>query len=228
MSRGWLIVFAKAPRAGLVKTRMSPPLSLEQAADLYAAMLHDVLNASLRFASALDLEPVIAYHPPEAANELIGLAPAGFRLHAQQGSDLGERMAHAVDEAAAAGVRRILIRGSDSPGLPFERFAEVMERLDDRDDVVLTPDSGGGYALIGLKKPTPRLFDPPMSTAQVLDQTLDSAAHSGLRASTTRATFDLNRVSDFAHVMSMRPEETSDLCPRTVEFLAVSQFDLVL
>ena len=125
MSRGWLIVFAKAPRPGLVKTRMSPPLSFEESAALYEAILGDVLVATARFAAQLDLESVVAFHPPEAVGELIAHTPPGYRLHPQRGADLAERMAFAVREAAAAGAERILIRGSDSPGLPLACFEQA-------------------------------------------------------------------------------------------------------
>jgi rSAM/selenodomain-associated transferase 1 len=224
MSRGWLIVFAKAPRPGLVKTRMSPPLSLEQAAELYGEMLADVLVASGRFARDLGLDPVLAFHPPDAARELVHRAPPGFRLHAQCGADLGERMAHAAREAAAAGVDRILIRGSDSPTLEGSCFEEILAGLDAGDDLVLTPDQDGGYATIGLRRPEPRLFQVEMSTASVFEETLARAASLGLRAGQTRPGFDLDTAADLAlldaWLCGKSPSEIADLCPRTVGFLA--------
>ena len=176
MSRGWLIVFAKAPRPGLVKTRMSPPLTLDQAAELYEAMLADVLDASLRFAEELDLMPVLAIHPPNAVAEFIGRAPAGFRLQAQRGFDLGERMANAFAEAAAAGTRCILLRGSDSPALDRDVHEATVRALDTDTDLVLTPDQNGGYAMIGTRTSWPTLFENAVSTVEVLEQTL-AAAH---------------------------------------------------
>ena len=222
MSRGWLIVFAKAPRPGLVKTRMSPPFSLEECAELYAEMLGDVLSASVSFAKRLDLDPVIAFHPPDAVGELIPHAPPGYRLHAQRGRGLGERMAFAASEAAAAGAERILIRGSDSPALPFACLETAMARLDAGEDVVLTPDEGGGYALIALRRPEPLLFEVPMSTANVLAQTLEFAARLGLRASTTQSGFDLDCVVDLHQIDALSAQEKADLCPRTVQFLSTT------
>jgi hypothetical protein len=66
---------------------MSPPLSLEECAELYEAMLVDVLEASADFAASLDLIPVLAFHPPDAVAELIGRTPPGFRLQVQRGVD---------------------------------------------------------------------------------------------------------------------------------------------
>lgn len=222
MSRGWLVVFAKAPRPGLVKTRMSPPFSLEECAELYSEMLGDVLLASLRYAAQLELESIAALHPPDAIYEMIGQAPPGFRLQAQRGQDLGARMAHAAREAAAAGAAMVLIRGSDSPALPFECFEEAVKRLDAGDDVVLTPDQGGGYALVGMRRIEPRLFEIPMSTGLVLDQTVEFARDLGLSVSTTQAGFDLDSVGDLQLLNALSEEKKADLCPRTVQFLSTT------
>ena len=228
MSRGWLIVFAKAPRPGLVKTRMSPPLSLDQCAELYDAMLVDVLEASAGFAVSLDLIPVLAFHPPDAVSELIGRAPPGFRLQIQHGVDLGERMANAFAEAAAAGAPRVLLRGSDSPGLERSVFEEAMSRLDAGDDLVLTPDQSGGYAMIGMRSPHPALFEPAMSTGEVMEQTLSIAGSLGLRSSITTPAFDLDTVEDFRCFDVLSPAQLSDLCPRTVKLISTLSLDNVL
>jgi hypothetical protein len=221
MSRGWLVVFAKAPRAGRVKTRLSPPLDLDECAELYAAMLADVLEASLDFASRLELLPVLAVHPPEATPEMLGRVPAGYRLHPQRGADLGERMANAFAEAAAAGSRRTLLRGSDSPTLPGAIAAEAVERLDAGDDVVFTPDQGGGYAMVGLRSPQLRLFDVTMSTRSVLDETLAIARAAGLCGSTTAPGFDLDTVDDLRAIERRAPGIGDlDLGPRTVESIS--------
>ena len=228
MSRGWLIVFAKAPRPGLVKTRMSPPLSLDQCAELYSAMLADVLEASRDFAERLDLVPVLGFHPPEAVDELIGGVPAGFRLQAQRGGDLGERMANAFAEAAAAGAERIFLRGSDSPALEFSVFEEAMNRLSAGDDVVLTPDQSGGYAMIGMCTPQPEVFETAMSTSEVLDQAIQIARSLGLRSSITASGFDLDTVADFRCLDELTSAQRLDLCPRTVELISSLALDRVL
>jgi rSAM/selenodomain-associated transferase 1 len=220
VSRGWLIVFAKAPRPGLVKTRMSPPFSLAECAELYAEMLADVLEASAGFGASLDLELVIAYHPPDAVEDLLPRVSPGYRLQPQRGDDLGQRMAFAASEAGAAGAERILMRGSDSPGLSLRHFEAALARLDAGDDLVLTPDQGGGYALIGLRRPQPRLFDLVMSTRSVMGQTLACAARAGLRSSRTIPSFDLDEAGDIRLVLDLPAAEKADLCPRTVQFLA--------
>ena len=84
-TRGVLVVFAKLPRAGEVKTRMCPPLSLEDAASFYSAMLDDVLEATAVFAPGLGLDPVLAVHPGQGCRELALRAPAPFRVVRQRG-----------------------------------------------------------------------------------------------------------------------------------------------
>jgi hypothetical protein len=207
---------------------MSPPFSLDECAELYEEILGDVLAATERFAAGLELEPIIAFYPPDAAQEIVGHAPAGFRLQAQHGSDLGHRMAHAASEAAAAGVERVLIRGSDSPGLPLACLEEALARLDAGDDVVLTPDQGGGYALIGLRTAQPRLFELEMSTRGLLEQTLQRARELGLTVSTTKPSFDLDTVGDLQLLDEISAEVKADLCPRTVQYLSTSPVDHVL
>lgn len=219
MSCGWLSVFAKAPRPGRVKTRFVPPLSPEQAAAFYDAMLADVLRASADFASRLGLEPVLHFDPPEAMSEFARREPGVYHLHPQRGRDLAARMANAFEHGAASGVSRMLLRGSDSPGLDLPVVEDAVARLDSGDDLVLTPDQGGGYALIALKKPREELFDIPMSTGCVLDETVARARALGLSVSLTRPTFDLDDAADLAWIDSLSPEQSSVLCPRTVEIL---------
>ncbi len=219
MSRGWLSVFAKAPQPGRVKTRLVPPLSPEQAAALYDAMLADVLRASADFANRLGFEPVLHFDPPEAMSELADRAPGDYRLLPQRGHGLAERMANAFEQGAACGVSRMLLRGSDSPGLDYPVVEEAVARLDSGDDLVLTPDQGGGYALIALKEPRKELFVIPMSTGSVLAETVARARSLGLAVSLTRPSFDLDHAADLSWIDALPPEQSSVLCPRTVEML---------
>lgn len=228
MSRGWLVVFAKAPRPGLVKTRLCPPYSLEESAALYKEMLADILIATRRYAEALDLEPIVAFHPPDAIFELLDGSPPDFRFQAQRGTGLGHRMAHAVREAIAAGAGMILIRGSDSPAMPFACFEEAVAALEGGSDVVLTPDQGGGYALIGMRETETRLFEPTMSTESVLDQTIAVARDLGLSAATTRASFDIDTVGDLQLLDGLTSGEKTDLCPKTVQYLSTAPVRHVL
>jgi rSAM/selenodomain-associated transferase 1 len=216
--RGAIVVFAKAPRAGGVKTRLCPPFTPQEAADLYARLLADVLAATAEFARELSLAPLVAVHPPEACAEIARLAPTAFRAVAQRGADLGARMTWAVREAAAGGAACVLLRGSDSPLIDGADLREALAALDAA-DLVLRPDRDGGYGLVGLKRPAPGLFDHPMSTKSVLADTLANAARAGLRARVLRAGFDIDTLEDLRRLETLRSPRLARLCPATLAFL---------
>jgi len=216
--RATLVVFAKAPQVGLVKTRLSPPFTAQQAAAFYTAMLCDVLAATADFAETLDLNAVVAVHPGERCAAVARLAPARFRVVPQRGADLGARMSWAVREAAATGASRILLRGSDSPTLPLAAVSEALAALEDC-DVVLGPDRDGGYSLVGLRQPSAGLFRHPMSTGSVLQDTLENAARLGLRARLARPGFDVDTADDLRQLAAARAAGAAALCPRTAAYL---------
>ncbi|HXV37476.1 MAG TPA: TIGR04282 family arsenosugar biosynthesis glycosyltransferase [Myxococcota bacterium] len=225
-ARGVLWIFAKQPAPGRVKTRMVPPLSPQQACDLYAEMLRDVLAASQRFARETRLEPILAVDPPAATCALARSAPPEFRVVPQRGANLAERMEWAIREAAAGGAERILLRGSDSPILDREQIEAALDALDEF-DLAISPDLGSGYNLIGVRKPTPGLFDHAMSTRTVLSDTLANASARGLRAQLQRASFDLDTASDLGRLARERSgprgASVTNLCPRTLSFLDAQQ-----
>ena len=216
--RGVLVVFAKRPAPGFVKTRLCPPLRPEQAAELYACMLDDVLAQSARAAPALGLEPVLAAHPPAALPELLRRAPAPFRAVPQRGRDHAERMEHAAEWAFAVGAGAVLLRGSDSPALSERALAEACAALA-RADLVLSPDPDGGYGLVGLARAARGLFAHPMSTGSVLHDTLSNARALGLRTALLAPGFDIDTAADLARLAEARLREPDLPCPRTLAWL---------
>jgi rSAM/selenodomain-associated transferase 1 len=213
-----LVVLGKQPLPGQVKTRMCPPLRLEQAAELYAALLADVLETTQRLSAALGLTPLLALHPPAACEPMAASVPPGITVVAQHGAALAERMSGAVAQAAAGGASPVLLRGSDSPTLDQSLVAEALAALEAA-DVVLSPDADGGYGLIGLRRPVPGLFEHAMSTASVLADTRANAESRGLRVATVRPGFDLDTVADLARLQSARDAKTNVLCPRLLSYL---------
>ena len=216
--RGVVIVFAKAPRPGEVKTRMCPPLSPGEAAELYASMLADVLDATARAALRLGIDPLLAVHPPGLRAELARDVPTPFSVISQRGPSLAARMSWAVREAGAAGIRRVLLRGSDSPTLDGAALASALADLDEH-DVVVRPDRDGGYNLVGLRRPSPGLFAHPMSTASVLAATLARAAAAGLEPELLPAGFDIDTAADLRLLAEARQRGEAEDCPRTLAFL---------
>jgi rSAM/selenodomain-associated transferase 1 len=218
VSRGALIVFAKRPRAGEVKTRMTPPLAPEQAAELYTCLLRDVLETSAAIAGRFELDAVLAVQPASACAELRELCSAAFRVVGQRGADLGERMDHAVQEAADAGSAPILLRGSDSPTLDAESVAAALAALR-ANDLVVCPDRDGGYNLVGLRAAAPGLFAHPMSTRSALEDTLAGARRRGWRVARLPERFDLDRIEDLRWLAAARAQGADALCPRTLAYL---------
>jgi rSAM/selenodomain-associated transferase 1 len=218
LTRGVLIVFAKRPEPGRVKTRLCPAFTPEQAAGLYRAMLADVLEASAGMAAGAGLDAVLAVAPAEACAELARTSPPVFRVIAQRGADLGARMEWAVAEAAAGGASPILLRGSDNPALGAPALAEALDALATR-DLVLVPDDGGGFGLVGLRRPAPGLFAHPMSTSTVLEDTLEAAARLGLDAQVLSPCFDVDTVQDLPRLAALRGRPDAARCARTLAYL---------
>ena len=215
---GVVIVFAKAPRPGQVKTRMAPPLTNEQAAELYAHLLDDVLELTVHAARSTGLEPVLAVHPPEACDELERRAPAGYRVVPQRGDDLAARMSAAVEDVVAAGAQRILLRGSDSPVLSEATLSAALSALESV-DLVFCPDFDGGYSLVGLCGATPGLFAHPMSTASVLTDTLANATKLGLSYHVLAPSFDLDTIEDLKWLARARRQNSTGTCVKTLDFI---------
>ena len=218
MSANALVVFAKQPVAGRVKTRMCPPLELAQAAALYGHMLADVLEESVRACDRSGARLFLAVHPPESVPSMREVAGGRAEVFAQRGDDLAGRMHAALERLAGRGFDRLAIRGSDSPALSADRIEEAFQSLDAA-DLAICRDADGGYALLAVREPHPALFDHPMSTASVADDTLRNARALGWRCRELAPGFDLDTVEDLARLRSIPRRLTDTLCPRTVRLL---------
>ena len=209
-----LLVFAKVPEAGQVKTRMCPPMSPSQAAAFYAAMLEDVLEASAAFARALGLDAVLCLAPGPGAQALPFAVPEPFVVEEQRGSGLAARMEAAFEAAFKRGAKRVLLRGSDSPTLSREHLEEALQALETH-DFVLSPDRGGGYGLVGFSSFRPGLLDLPMSTRTVYEETLERARTWALPFAGLKPCFDLDCWADLEELARVRAGPPGLLCPRT-------------
>jgi uncharacterized protein len=177
-----LAIVTKAPTAGSVKTRLSPPLTLDEAAELQACFLKDTAE-SLATLGAAGRCAGIAVYTPEGAEPLFrGLLPPDFRLFPQRGNGFGDRLLNAAVDILAAGYGSVCLIDSDSPTLPAAALEAAMAALAQPGErVVLGPTDDGGYYLIGMTAARPRLFaDITWSTDQVLAQTAARAQEAGL------------------------------------------------
>jgi uncharacterized protein len=214
-----LALFAKAPAPGQVKTRLCPPLAFEQAAELYEAMLLDILDQH-RDERRADL--ALWYTPVQARAWFEVHAPAGYALHAQQGATLGERMSALFRTHAREGYARIVLRGTDSPSLPAARVAEAFEALEHA-DLVLCPDRDGGYNLVGLRRPEDTLFEVKMSTSNVFEWTVERGKSLGLRIELLAPHHDVDTSADLALLAG---ELCAERTPRTHAWLARSGIEV--
>ncbi|HEU0296233.1 MAG TPA: TIGR04282 family arsenosugar biosynthesis glycosyltransferase [Anaerolineales bacterium] len=187
-----LLVVAKQPVPGQTKTRLCPPLSHAQAADLYECFLLDTLDVMRKVPH---VQCGISFLPEAARGYFHQLAP-DMELTCQYGESLGERLDHLLAEALASGSQRAVVMDSDSPTLPAEYITQAFDQLADA-DVVLGPTQDGGYYLIGTKQPQPHLLrQVQMSTPQVLADTLALAKATGLTTSLLPTWYDIDTIED--------------------------------
>jgi hypothetical protein len=207
-----LLVVAKQPTAGRVKTRLCPPLDGRTAAALYSAFLGDVLDVMRQVSG---VQRTIAYLPEDADGYFAALAP-DMAHEPQIGADLGERLDHLLTSALHTGARQAVVMSSDCPTLPAAFVAEAFTRLDGPVDVVLGPSDDGGYYLIGLKQPQPRLLrEVRMSTAAVLSDTLALADAIGLRVALLPPWYDVDTVEDLERLRAELAQNPLATAPRT-------------
>ncbi len=174
-----LAVMAKAPRAGRVKTRLSPPLTLAQTAALNICFLRDTTENLATIPGSAGL---ISYTPVGEEELFDGLLPETFALVPQRGDAFGERLLAAAEDILAIGYGAVCLIDSDSPTVPAAAFQQAVEALAQPGDrIVLGPSNDGGYYLIGLKQPHQAPFERiAWSTETVLSETLDRCREAGL------------------------------------------------
>src|SRR5213080_2442398 len=161
MARGLcaLAVMTKAPQAGRVKTRLVPPLTPEEAAELNKCFLRDTADAILIAAGTDTARGIAVYTPVGAEAAYADILPADFSLLPQRGDKFGERLYLALEDLFKCGFASVCLIDSDSPTVPDVNFGHAIELLASSDDrLVLGPSDDGGYYLIGLKRPHWEVF----------------------------------------------------------------------
>lgn len=216
-----LIIVARRPLPGATKTRLCPPLDGETAAALYECFLRDTLH-NVRHVPGV--QPVIIYTPEDTGGYFAELAP-DFQARAQRGADLGQRLAHAFDEALAAPETCAVAIGSDSPDLPHRYISGAFALLAGGVDLVLGPADDGGYYLVGLRQPQPRLFlEVTMSTSTVLKDTLNLARALGLRSELLPPWYDVDTHADLRRLEANLEAGDPAIAPETRAFLGQRRF----
>lgn len=189
-----LIVFARAPVPGRVKTRLAPLLGETGAARLHARLV----EKTLRTARAAGFGDVYLYCSPGTRGRFFRSMQErfGVRLRSQGPGDLGDRMYRALSRHPGA----VLI-GSDCPALRPSDLRAALRALRAGADAVLSPAEDGGYPLIGLRRASRRLFDGvSWGSARVLEQTRRRLARLGWRWTELRTLWDVDRPEDVARL----------------------------
>src|SRR6266480_7572385 len=242
-----LAIMTKAPQAGRVKTRLVPPLTPDEAAELNKCFLRDTAAAISRacsrrpviqagkmeskpecFAShseaaLMQCRGVAVYTPVGAESAYTDVLPADFSLLPQRGDEFGERLCFAVEDLFKCGFESACLIDSDSPTVPAEAFAKAVELLSTSEDlVVLGPSDDGGYYLIGLENPHRHMFEQiDWSTERVLNQTIRRAIETGLGVKFLPTGYDVDDAANLRRLCNelLLDSSRKDVAPCTQKFL---------
>lgn len=189
MSPDTLVVMARRPERGQVKTRLARTLGDAAACELYTAFMRDIrarlTNGTWRLVWAVT----------PAGTGLADIFGGEVEILDQRGADLGERMHHCFADLFAAGARRVVMIGADAPHLGRDTIAAAFAALE-QNDAVLAPTRDGGYCLVGLRRLHDIFAGIPMGTAAVLRLTRERAARLGLAVHLLPETFDIDEEDD--------------------------------
>jgi rSAM/selenodomain-associated transferase 1 len=185
-----LLIFARTPEFGKVKTRLAADIGPESALRIYTRLLTHTCETALR--SGFPARVYLAGPMPE--RDL--WSDAGFHRFPQADGDLGQRMSAAFAQAFADGVRSVVIIGTDCPGLTSAHLHEAMSALQTHEAVV-GPADDGGYTLLGLTSPIRAIFEnKAWSTDTVLGDTLADFKRLGMSVARLETLRDLDTLDD--------------------------------
>lgn len=220
-----LVIFAKPPVEGEVKTRLARDTGDPVATELYQCFLADIaaMVAAWIVESKTSVEPVLAYtkspdHPGYAV-----FREQYYKFWEQGEGDLGARMARVSQRCFDAGAKRVVIIGADSPTLTPAHLQRAITALDTH-EVALGPSFDGGYYLVGLRQPSPEIFRGiQWSTDQVLAQTIAACRASSRLCATLEFWYDVDTFDDLiflkTHLLNVLEEGDPKSAAHTAHYL---------
>lgn len=200
-----LAILAKAPVPGLAKTRLIPHLGAEGAAALQRWLLQRIVTTAL----AADIGPVTLWCTPDTGHPaFVACSVLGpLALRRQPDGDLGERMLAAI--AGSTTPFGTVVVGTDCPLLTPALLRRAADALA-RHDATVVPADDGGYVLIGMRRPSPRVFaDVDWGSGHVMDQTRARMAELGWRWKEFESLRDVDRGEDLAQLIACFPDAVS-------------------
>jgi uncharacterized protein len=209
-----LVIFAKAPLVGQVKTRLCPPLLPEEAAELARCFLVDMVERACRLPT---VQVYLAITPAESEPLFHSLLPFPVEYVVQRGVSLGEREYNVFDDLLQRGATCIVLIGSDIPTLPLSHLQEAFNHLEDsRGDAVFGPSSDGGYYLVGMRVLHPELFENiPWSTPSVMAETSAQARKHDLNITFVPSWHDVDDKDDLSRLVIELRHNSNTHAPRT-------------
>ena len=208
-----LLVFAKEPLIGAVKTRLAADIGLRHACGIYRAMLFDL------FANISSLEDVLAIYVDRPAKNSFLRTVSHRSIRAQNGADLGEKMANAFVEVFRTDAQKAILIGSDIPQISSSLIGGYFSALS-RHSMVIGPAADGGYYLIGFQRCdfTSVLFENiSWSTDQVFPQTIAKCERAGLSCYTGHVLHDIDTLKDLQAVLLRK--EMQSLLPHVAAYI---------
>jgi uncharacterized protein len=214
-----IIIMAKVPRAGNVKTRLQPFLSIEQCRTLAEAFLFDAINKTQNICDEL----IIAFAPAHEKNYFADLTGENITLIEQNGANLGEKMLNAFEFAFTVDSKaKVLMIGTDSPTFPASFIEQTFEELEANAEIVLGKSEDGGFYLIGLRKTLPHLFENvEWSSPSVYEQTMRNSEKLKVNTRLIPMWYDVDNPNDLRHLRDeiLRNEQAQKLAPQTFQWL---------
>ena len=217
-----LIVFAKYPQPGQVKSRLAKDYDDNFAADLYRAFVLDILERVVKGNWQLR----IYFDPPKREIEIKKLFGNDHEYRPQRGADLGARMKNAFDDCFSDGFKSIVLIGSDFPDLPLKIIKDAFAALDSPSDAVIGPATDGGYYLIGFRydKFLPAIFEGlTWSTPLVLEETIRILKANNHIPQLIDKWYDIDTSNDLLGLIK-RNKKTKFADSQTMNFLRASKY----
>lgn len=209
-----IVIMAKAPVAGEVKTRLRDFLSAEQCAKLAECFLQDTIDK----VAALEIPIIIAYAPGERRAMFEKYISPNIQLIEQKGEALGERMSNVFRDLLAQNIAVTMV-GADSPTFPADYIRRAFAHLEEDADAVLGKTLDGGFYLIALRKWRPEILENiHWSSSETYRQTIDNIEKMKFRLHTVPDWYDVDVKSDL-YDLNVDLLNNSSTAPQTAEFL---------
>jgi len=186
-----LILFARDPILGKVKTRLSPFLEEDVILKLYTCFLQDSLY---NIRQVENVDRFVGVAPSNESGFFTGTLGSDIRIFVQEGENLGDKMRGAIQDRFVEGYERVVIIGSDSPSLPV---AYICRAMGSDKDMVLGPSTDGGYCLIGMRRKVVEVFkDVTWGTETVLQETYKHLLQNGASLELLPVWYDVDTPED--------------------------------